>query len=61
VIDRQIARKKIFRNICRYLISDNIPESITSKDEEFKGAVNHLLLIVITKAVFRWLQGRGGT
>ena len=47
----------IFSNICRYLISDNIPESITSKDEEFKGAVDHLLLIVTAKIVFRWLQG----
>jgi len=47
VIDRPIALKEIFSNIYRYLISDNIPESITSKDEEFEGAVNHLLLIVI--------------
>lgn len=47
----------IFSNICRYLISDNIPESIASKDEEFEGAVDHLLLIVTAKIVFRWLQG----
>jgi hypothetical protein len=55
VIDRSIASKEIFNNICRYLISDNIPESITSNGEEFKGAVNHLM-IVTTKVIFRWLN-----
>jgi hypothetical protein len=43
---------------CRYLISDNIPESITCKDEEFKGLVHHLLLAVeAKKKTFRGLHG----
>ena len=40
---------KIFQQYFWYLISDDIPESIASKDEEFKGAVNHLLLVVTEK------------
>jgi hypothetical protein len=42
---------------CRYLISDNIPESITSKDEEFKGLVNHLLLEVEANKKTIFLEG----